>query len=321
MELLIDTDPAMGNSGGDPEDGLALILALRSPEVQVKAVTVVFGNIPLAPAYSNAVNLLQVMGREDIPVAPGFARPLMPGREYRFPWAQEQFVAQLDPGSAPHHAVDVIVSTVLESTSGVTLVAIGPLTNIAAAIQREPRIVERAARLVIMGGAARVPGNITPCAEFNIWSDPEAAAIVFNSGLRIKMVGLDACNQTRLDPARTEALGTASPLAKLVHDSVAPWRELRRREFGGEPIRLYDSLALAATIKPELVRTEPCWVDVETKGTLTSGQTVAYLDPITKQWVGDKVNCDVWLGLDTAGFEALFTERVLEPLSGTSTCI
>jgi inosine-uridine nucleoside N-ribohydrolase len=314
MEILLDTDLAMGTSGGDPEDGFALLLALNSPELDLKAVTSVFGNAPLDQCYSCTTHLLELLDRKDLPLGAGMAGPLVPERRLDYRQRRDLLVPPADAARAEHHAVDLIISTVMESTSGVTLVAIGPLTNIAMAILREPRIVDRAAGLVIMGGAAVVPGNMTPCAEFNIFADPEAAHIVFHSGLRVRMVGLDVCHQTSLDLSYIKQLEQGSPLGQVIFNSIMPWYEIRQTQFDGT-IYLYDSLAVALTFKPELGRSEACWVDVETKGTLSFGETVAYLDAHARRLAHNKINSDVFLDVDAGAFDTLFRERVLMPLT------
>jgi len=311
----------MGSAGGDPEDSFAILLALHSPEVEVVGLTVVQGNVPVDHGYANAVHLLELLGRRDVPVCEGMARPLDPGRLAQVAWLEsrrklDRLVAHVTPPVGDPGAVDFIVQSVLNSPDEITLVTIGPLTNIAAVLRREPSLAGKIPRIVMMGGAARVPGNITPAAEFNIWADPEAAARVFEAGVPITMVGLDVCEQTHLDEAVVRRLETApSELARFVARAVQPWIEVRRRIFGASDLHLYDSLALAVAFRPELIRAQEAYVAVETEGAHTAGATVAYLNPILRAaWVGREPNAEVALEVATGEFEALFAERVIEPL-------
>jgi len=202
----------------------------------------------------------------------------------------------------------------MEGEEPVTIIAIGPLSNVATALLREPRLAQRARRLVVMGGALRVPGNVNPSAEFNIWADPHAAAIVFQSGIPLTVVGLDVCHQTLVRPEQIESLDGPGELAQFVRETTLPWFEVRRAG-GKEGFHLYDSLAVALSFRPELARSERTWVEIETSGQFTTGQTVAYLDPQFKAWLGNKTNCDACLELvDVQGFAALVEERVLAPL-------
>jgi hypothetical protein len=170
------------------------------------------------------------------------------------------------------------------------------------------------------GGAVALPRNITPAAEANIWVDPEAASIVFNSGIPITVVGLDVCHQTLLRLDQLEAIDDATELGAFAKGATRPWFQ-KAADFGIRGgMHLYDTPAVAVSFRPDLVRTEPAWVAVETQGKFTYGQTVAYLMPLHKLWVGDKTHADVCLDLvDGPGFARLFAERVLaRPLPGVA---
>jgi len=320
MNIIIDTDPAMGTLGigsQDPEDGFAIMLALRSPEVNVKAITVVHGNVPVVNSYSNVVHLLKLLDRIDIPVAPGLTEPFMKRPQYKhFPKSKTkgtQIAPLQDIKKAPLHAVDLIINTVMKSIDPITIVAIGPLSNIAAALLREPRLAKKTERVVIMGGALKTSGNITPVAEYNIWADPYAASIVFKSRIPITVVGLDVCHQTLVVPHEIKSLGK-SPLAQFVREATMPWFSFVKKA-GREGFHLYDSLALAVSFLPGLVKMEPAWVEVETTSPLTAGQTVAWFDHLREVWIGDKSNCLACTQLvDNKRFSDLFNERVLDPL-------
>lgn len=319
--IIIDTDPAMGSAGGDPEDSFAILLALHSPELTVEGLTIVQGNVPVDHGYANASHLLGLLGRSDLPVCAGHAQPLNPARRAQIAWLEqrgklERLVPSVTPPKRAPHAVDFLTRKVVENPGEITLVTIGPLTNVAAALDAEPLLAERVPRIVMMGGAANVPGNITPAAEFNIWADPEAAARVFESGIPITMVGLDVCEQTHLHQHTVEALASGSTeLARFVAQAVQPWIDLRRVIYGASDLHLYDSLAVAVAFVPELVRTHEAFVAVETEGMHTAGATVTYLNPILRAaFARQEPNADVALEVESAQFESLFAERVIEPL-------
>src|ERR1051326_1178405 len=202
--IILDTDPGI-------DDALALFLALASPEVQLEAITTVSGNVDVAFTTYNALTLLELAGRTDIPVARGCDRPLI----------RQPFNAAFVHGDnglgglqlpEPHiqplaeHAIEVIIEKVMAAPKEITLVAIGPLTNIALALRQEPRIVEQVQEVVIMGGALLVPGNDTPEAEFNIYVDPQAAHIVLHAGWPIRLVSLDATTRTVLQREQIQTL-------------------------------------------------------------------------------------------------------------------
>jgi inosine-uridine nucleoside N-ribohydrolase len=321
LRIILDTDPAMGSAGGDPEDSFAILLALHSPELAVEGLTIVQGNVPVDHGYANACHLLELLGRRDVPVCAGRARPLSAARTAQIDWlAQrgklERLVPPVTPAAGAPDAVDFLRGKVAESPGEITLVTIGPLTNVAAALEADPGLAARIPRIVMMAGAANVPGNITPAAEFNVWADPEAAAQVFEAGIPITMVGLDVCEQTHLDQETVEALGAASgELPRFVAEAVRPWLALRRAIYGTPDLHLYDSLAVAVSFLPALVETQGAFVAVETEGTHTAGATVAHLNPVLRAaFVGREPNAEVALGVSATRFEALFAERVIEPL-------
>jgi inosine-uridine nucleoside N-ribohydrolase len=321
VRIVIDTDPAMGSVGGDPEDSFAIMLALNSPEVVVEGLTVVQGNVPVDRGYSNAIHLLDLLGRSEVPVFAGAARPIDPGRRRQIDWlerrgALEQIAPLIEPPAGDPSADDFLIETIRGSPGEITLVTIGPLSNVALALQREPSLAGDLAGLVMMGGAATVPGNITPAAEFNVWADPEAAALVFESGVRVTLVGLDVCEQTHLREETVRPLERSpSALASFVARAVAPWIELRRRTFGTDDLHLYDSLAVAVAFRRDLVRTTEAWVAVETEGRHTAGATVAHLNPILRAALARREpNTDVAPEVDAEAFDGLSRPRVIDPM-------
>ena len=279
-KILLDCDPGH-------DDAVALLLAHGSPEIELLAVTTVAGNQTLEKVTRNALAVARVGGIAGVPFAAGCARPLLrtPGRGGRHPRrvrAGRAGAARARPRARrpldPRHAVDLIIDTVLAHPPGsVTLVPTGPLTNIALAVRKEPRIVERVAEVVLMGGAyAR--GNRTPVSEFNIGCDPEAAQIVFREPWPVTMVGLDLTHQALATPAvvaRIAELGTAPArfVADLLEFFAGTYRTLQG--FAAPPV--HDPCAVAFVIDPGVLTTRRAPLDVELHGALTTGMTVADL--------------------------------------------
>ena len=307
--VLIDTDPGV-------DDALALILALSSPELRVEALTTVAGNVSLEKASSNALRLIEYMGAEDVPVAVGAAKPLMRDARSATDIHGESGLGGADLPEPrwrldPRSAVELILDKVEELGGGLTIVTIGPLTNIASAILTRPAIAEEVEGLVVMGGAFGLTpyghGNVTPVAEFNVWHDPEAAKIVFDSGVPITAVGLDVTTSpgnrlTSTDLRRMESLSTER--SRLVADLC---RDLIER-FNG--LSLHDPLALGVAIDRSLVETKRFSVEVETMSELTRGMTV--IDRRQRHQVeSPKANIDICASLDTERFKGLFMERVV----------
>lgn len=326
VRLLIDTDPGMGSIGADPEDAMAILYALNSPGVSLEGVTLVHGNVPVSHSHPNAVHLLRLAGRHDIRVVAGATEPREPTRRaFQTAWlAQRSSLESRVPElprteaaqhGAPNAAAGFLCEAALASPGEYTLVAIGPLTNVAAAVQAHPGFAESLDRLVIMGGTARVAGNITPAAEFNIWMDPDAAEVVFDSGAAITMVGLDVCHQTAFDRTGVERLmASGSELATFAAESSAAWIEFRDAVDHGEgALHLYDSLAVAAATEPDLLRYEEALVLVETGDGPAQGMTVTHLNPVLRQLLtGRETNARVALGVDAERFHARFAERVTD---------
>jgi inosine-uridine nucleoside N-ribohydrolase len=310
--VLIDTDPGV-------DDALALLLAFGSPELKVEGVTTVVGNVSLEMANLNALKLLEFLGAVDIPVASGAAEPLqraavsgidIHGEKGLGEAALPEPAMQLDGRSA----VQLILDKAEELGERLTIISIGPLTNIASAIMAKPWIVDEVGGLVIMGGAFSLTpygcGNVNSVAEYNIWHDPEAAKIVFDSGVPVKAVGLDVTTNpmNRLSPemfAEIESLETRR--ARLVADLC---RGLVRRFEG---MSLHDPLAVAAVVDPGLVETMRFKVDVETASTLTRGMTVVDRRRYHKA-SESKGNVDVCISVDDERFLRLFMDRVVRGL-------
>ncbi|PZF61819.1 ribonucleoside hydrolase [Curtobacterium sp. MCBD17_013] len=276
QKIILDCDPGH-------DDAVAILLAHGSPEIELLAVTTVVGNQTLAKVTRNALAVARIAGITDVPFAAGADRPLVRTIEHAAdihgesgldgPVLPEPSI-ELDP----RHAVDLIIDTVMAHQPGtITLVPVGGLTNIALAVRKEPRIVERVQRVVLMGGGVHV-GNMTPVAEFNIAIDPEAAQIVFTAGWDVVMVGLDLTHQALATPdvvARIAALGTGP--ARFVDELMGFFADAYRDVQGFDAPPVHDPCAVAHVIDPTIVRAVRMPIAVETTGTLTTGMTVADL--------------------------------------------
>lgn len=305
--IILDTDPGI-------DDALALFLALASPEVQLEAVTTVSGNVGIDFTTSNALALLELAKRADIPVARGSARPLLRPPVYADYVHGQRGLGYLELPVASNtsvmsHAVDVIIDTIMNAPGEITLVPIGPLTNIALAVRREPRIAERVREVVIMGGALLMPGNTTPAAEFNIFVDPHAAHVVFHAGWPIRLVSLDTTMQVEFHREQVGALvASGSPVTAAITQMVGFYFDVFAPAFGISAFHMHDPLCLAAAFMPDLLTWESVYVDVELQGALTLGQTVAYFrDPEART-----PNMQVAVAVDADRFMQLFLERIRE---------
>jgi inosine-uridine nucleoside N-ribohydrolase len=295
--ILLDCDPGH-------DDAIALLLALASPEVELLGVTTVAGNQTLEKTTANAIRVLDFVGRNEVPVAAGADRPLVRERQVA---AHVHGETGLDGPDLPppqrkpldEHAVEFLARHV----DGATLVAVGPLTNVALLLARYPEA--RPGRIVLMGGAIGL-GNITPAAEFNIWEDPEAAARVFESGLDVTMIGLDVTHDALLrrpDAARLRESGRTGRMVAELFDFFHGYHQ-RTYGFDGSPI--HDAVALAHVFRPELVRTEHRNVVVDTGPELSRGRT--YVD----LWRRTECppNAHVGVEIDGRAFIDLLLERL-----------
>lgn len=278
QKIVLDCDPGI-------DDALAIAFAVGHPDLELHGITTVAGNVPLDLTTSNALRVCEFIGAAGIPVTPGspapLLRPLVDGREVHGHTGLGG--AQLpDPSTRPSagHAVDYLIETIGAAPGEITLVATGPLTNIALAVRREPRLVTQVKDFVIMGGSAG-RGNVTPAAEFNIVTDPEAAAIVFGAGWTVTMVGLDVTLRARATEAVQARL---RPLGRLASELVLPGLE-QYNDAPEEPgaadgttdrhaPAVHDVCAVAHVARDSLLGCLPARVAVETAGRWTSGMTV-----------------------------------------------
>jgi purine nucleosidase len=299
VPFLIDTDTAS-------DDAVALIMALRSPQVEVLAITTVAGNVDVHQASRNALYTAELCDSR-VPVFMGAEKPLK-----RAHVGAEWFHGRDglgDRGYAPpkrtiekQNAVDAIIETI-ESHPGLVMVTLGPLTNIALALQKEPNIAAKVSRCVVMGGAPCCEGNVTPAAEYNIWCDPEAARIVVRSGLPIEVVGWHLCRGEALLNASDiqEVLDLGTPVAEFAIECNSVAQEAILKQTGEHGISLPDPVAMAVAIDPSIVTSESAhFLEVETQSELTRGMTV--VDRLNV--AADERNREVWVQTIEGGHKA-----------------
>jgi len=312
--VIIDTDP------GD-DDAAAILWCLSSDAIQVEALTVTHGNVELEKCVRNALKILEVAERQDIPVHAGATKPLLrPPRHAKWIHGEDGLGdTNLPPPKgkpASGHAVKEIIQRVMESPGEITLLALGPLTNIALAISIEPRLAEAVKEVVLMGGAVRTAGNATAAATFNLVVDPEAAYIVYRSGAPVVQVGLDVCDQVvemdehlatleRADTPVTDFLIKILDFrrTKAVREMMRPGGEVLRVPATvdvpgqGKGIRLNDVPTAAYVIAPDLFQGERLYVEIETRGEVTAGATIADL----RGPLGQEVSPNATVLLDVEG--------------------
>lgn len=303
--ILFDTDPGI-------DDACAILLALASPELSVEGISVVHGNCSLEQGTINALSILELAGVSHIPVAQGCALPLV----------QPSLLAPETHGStglgyaqlpAPRlrhigqHAVDFLIERILSAPGQITLVAIGPLTNVALAIRQEPRLIDSIQELIVMGGAIRYEGNTTALAEFNTYVDPHAAHIVYHAGIPATLVPLDVTYQCVLTPGDVgRLLKIESPVTRFVADATRFYMEFHDEFQKIEGCVINDPLALALAFAPDLCTYRGLPVDVDISGGISMGKTVADFYNYGKQ----PANLRVALEVRARDFIELFLERI-----------
>jgi purine nucleosidase len=306
LPIIIDTDPGQ-------DDAVAILLALASPEFHVLGVTAVAGNVPLSLTELNARKICELGGRPDIKVFAGCDRPMV-----RDLVTAEEVHGRTgldgpdlpDPKMPlqPQHAVDFLIETLMaHAPHEIVLCVLGPMTNIAVAMQKEPRIISRIKRIVAMGGGYFEAGNVTPAAEFNIYVDPQAAEFVFASGVLITLIPLDCTHQALTTHERVEAFrkmrNASGPAIAQMMDFFERFDEQKYGTDGGP---LHDPCVIAWLLKPELFQSRDVNVSIETQSELTMGATVVDFWRVTKR----RANATVCRHIDADGFFALLTERI-----------
>jgi purine nucleosidase len=266
--IILDCDPGI-------DDALAIAFAHGHPGIDLVGITTVAGNVGLIKTTANALAVCEFTGAAGTPVTAGCAGPLLrPALDARQVHGDSGLGGAVLPPAAAvpraGHAIDYLIETVRAAPGEITLVATGPLTNIALAVQREPRLADWVREFVIMGGSAG-RGNVTPAAEYNIWADPEAAAAVFRSGWTVTMLGLDVTLRTGASEAVLRRMGELGPLGtRLLLPALEQYRSVR--EPGGPPV--HDVCAVAWVAEPDLFGLIPARVQVELAGQFTAGMTV-----------------------------------------------
>jgi purine nucleosidase len=304
-QIILDTDPGI-------DDALAILLALASPEVELVAVTVTGGNCTLAEGVRNGLDVLALGGASHIPVAAGVALPLIrpPFTAPETHGATGLGYARLPTSPAQpsaKHAVDTLIDTILAAPGEVTLVAVAPLTNLALAIRKEPRIVEAVRQVIIMGGAIRADGNVTPLAEFNVFVDPHAAHIVLHSGMPLILLPWDITSKTLITQADVDRLLQAGgPIPRFIADATRFYIEFHQQHFGFDGCSINDPVALALAFQPDLAQFQPLFVDVEIASETTIGKTIGDFLGVTKR----APNVQLVVDFDNERFITLFIERI-----------
>jgi len=292
-KILLDCDPGL-------DDALALLLAHADPALELVAVTTVGGNVALRETTRNALELREYLGFSAVPVAAGAGEPLMREVKNASEVHGESGLGNvvLPPANLPvsdQHAVDVIIDMISETPGSIHLVATGPLTNIALALEKKPSIARLVASFTIMGGSY-TRGNATPAAEFNIYADPEAAQVVFDADWQVVMVGLDLTLQAIANGAVIERF---EKLGELANELIIPlstfWSDPNDQEWDGQAV--HDVCAVAYVARPDLFESRPARVEIETTGTHTAGMTVVDFN-------SPSPNALVPVKLDVAGFWA-----------------
>ena len=307
---------------------MALMLALNSPELDVRAITVVPGNVTAAQGLENALRMVSLANRCDIPVAAGAQHPLFQKLITAEFWHGKNGLANVElPASKckvdPHFGPDLIIQFVHASPHEITLVPVGPLTNIALAVEKDPSIVPLVKEVILMGGSIS-GGNVNAAAEANIYNDPEAAQIVFQAGWSVTMVGLDVGDKTLLSPKHLEELGkTHGPVNDFIY-AVAKYLINLAAQFDLPGTPMYDPLAVGVAVDATIVKAPAMHVDVETRGEFSRGETVANRRGVVERNVlhgdhyviegVDKVaaNAKVCTEVDADRFLQMFVSRIKE---------
>jgi purine nucleosidase len=306
LPIIIDTDPGQ-------DDAVAILVALASPEFEVLGITAVAGNVPLALTEVNARKICELAGKPETKVFAGSVRPLLR------PLVTAEHVHGRTGLDGPvladpkmplqkQHAVDFIIETLMAREAGtVTLCVLGPMTNIALALIREPRIASRIKRIVAMGGGFFEGGNVTPAAEFNLYVDPQAARVVFEADIPITLIPLDCTHQALTSAARVEKFrvmkNKSGPATAQLLDFFERFDEQKYGTDGGP---LHDPCVIAWLLKPELFQSRDVNVAIECESELTMGMTVVDWWRVT----GRKPNATVCRSINAQGFFDLLTERI-----------
>jgi purine nucleosidase len=305
-KIIIDTDPGQ-------DDAVAILLALASPELEVLGIVAVAGNVGLHHNANNALKIVELANRTDVPVYAGCARPM---RRHLVTAEHVHGETGLNGPDLPEpqtalqaqHGVDYIIDTLMAAEpKTITLCTLGPLTNIAMALVKQPEIADRIAEIVMMGGGYFEAGNITPAAEFNIYVDPEAADVVMRCGAPIVMMTLDVTHQIQSTPSRLDAIkALGNKAGTAVYEMLSFSESFDLQKYGWEGAPLHDPTVIAYLLQPDLFDGRHCNVTIETASELTIGMTVADYWHVT----GKVKNVHYMRNGNAAGFYALLLERL-----------
>ena len=302
--IIIDTDPGI-------DDAFAFLLALASPEIKLEALTTTQGNVTLEKATTNALAVLELARASHIPVVKGSVVPLVQPLRASADVHGESGIGDSrlpEPGTKPipKHAVDYLIERVLAEPGEISIFPIGPLTNIAMAIRKEPRFAQAVKELVIMGGAILDGGNMTPQAEFNIYVDPHAAHIVFHSGIPITLIPLDVTHKCLFKLEHVDrVMKINSPISRFIKEAIEVYLRFSV-ERGFEGSALHDPLTLATVIAPELLTLKEYYVDVDISGGVSMGKTFADIYNVLKK----PANMKVAMNVRGEDFIELFLQRM-----------
>ena len=318
--MIIDTD-------GGVDDALAIIMALNCPQVDLKAITVLAGNIDVSQAANNVLRVINIVQPKHIPlVAKGCEKPLVRppfnaagihgadglGELTQFKNADGgPRYPQLTVEPSDKDAIEVLLQAAQQYGRSLTIVALGPLTNIATALQRDRATLQKVGRIVIMGGAVKVPGNISAAAEFNFFVDPDAAQILMESGIPLTLVGLDVAMKAPLPRKDVEDYAQKHPskVAQFIVDCTGIYMDFYLKHEGFYGCYLHDPLAVGVAIDPSLVSTESVYMVVETEGKFTCGMSLADLRD-RRDEAKFPPNVDACLGIETDRFLKLFYDLI-----------
>lgn len=304
-KIILDCDPGH-------DDAIAILLAAHHPDIDLLAITTVAGNQSLDKTTHNALKVCSLANIRNVPVARGMDRPLVrPARHAANIHGESGMdgpnIPEPDIEPVPQQAVDLLIDLLMNSDGDITIVPTGPLTNIATAIRREPAILSRIKAISLMGGAIGL-GNRTPAAEFNIWADPEAAAIVFDCGRPLTMSPLEVTHQALATGEVLERLRSANrPVASFAVDLLTFFGDTYRNVFGFPAPPVHDPCAVAAVIEPDILSAHTIHVEIETEGEWTSGRTVCDVYGV----LGKEPNVRVGYALDVSRFWEMLIGTIL----------
>ena len=303
--IIIDTDPGV-------DDALTFLLALASAEIQLEALTITQGNVTVEKGTRNALAVLEMLGTSHIPVVKGCTLPMVgpllaSDHVHGVSGLGDTNLPEPTTKPVPQHAIDYLIERFLAEPGEISLFAIGPLTNIAFAIRKEPRFAKAVKEMVIMGGSIREGGNITPQAEFNIYADPHAAHVVFHTGIPITLIPLDVTHKCMLYHEQIQKLHQReSTISRFLADATTPYINYTKNITGVDGCALHDPLTLATIIAPELLTLEEHYVDVDISSGPSMGSSFADFYRST----GKPPNMKVALDVRGEEFVELFLQRM-----------